>query len=159
LGGNVPPEELNRIESGKNYGWPYCYGNRQVDPVMPDPPDMTKEAFCATTEPPLLENQAHEAPIGFTFYTGTNFPAEYTGDAFVALHGSWNRFPPTGYKVVRLQFENGQPTAFQDFVTGFLIEDGKAHFGRPAGITVAPDGSLLFSDDINGVIYRVRHGI
>jgi glucose/arabinose dehydrogenase len=111
--------------------------------------------YCATTQPSVLENQAHEAPIGMVFYDGTAFPAEYSGNAFVALHGSWNRFPPTGYKVVRIRFDGGEPIAIEDFVTGFLIEDGAAEFGRPAGIAVAPDGSLLFTDDDNGMIYRV----
>jgi glucose/arabinose dehydrogenase len=157
-GGDLPPEELNAILEGNDYGWPYCYGNRQVDPVIQDPPAGTKEEYCAPTAPPVLVTQAHNAPIGLAFYTGTSFPPEYQGDAFVALHGSWNRLPPTGYKVTRVTFEAGAPTSFEDFVTGFLIEEGAAAFGRPAGIAVAPDGSLLFTDDMNGVIYRVSHG-
>jgi glucose/arabinose dehydrogenase len=154
-GDDLPPEELNRIQSGKNYGWPYCFADRQIDPVIDDPPGTTKEAYCAMTEPSVLENQAHGAPIGLVFYDAESFPEEYSGDAFIALHGSWNRLPATGYKVARVRFDAGEPVAFEDFVTGFLIEDGQAEFGRPAGITVAPDGSLLFSDDDNGVIYRV----
>lgn len=154
-GDDLPPEELNRIESGENYGWPYCFGERRVDPLIDDPPGTTKEDYCAMTAASVLETQAHGAPIGMVFYDGTSFPEEYRGNAFVALHGSWNRFPATGFKVVRVRFEDGEPAGFEDFVTGFLIEDGAAQFGRPAGITVAPDGALLFSDDDNGMIYRV----
>lgn len=154
-GNDLPPEELNSIEEGADYGWPYCYGNRQLDPVIQDPPTGTKAEHCAETATPVLVTQAHNAPIGLAFYTGTSFPPEYRNDAFVAMRGSWNRVPPTGYKVVRVSFEDGVPTGFEDFVTGFLIEDGAATFGRPAGLTVAPDGALLFTDDTNGIVYRV----
>jgi glucose/arabinose dehydrogenase len=154
-GSDLPPEELNRIASGEDYGWPYCFGDRRVDPVIDDPPGTTKEDYCSMTAPSVLENQAHGAPIGMVFYDALSFPEEYRGDAFIALHGSWNRFPATGYKVARIRFDAGEPVAFEDFVSGFLIEDGEAQFGRPAGIAVAPDGSLLFSDDDNGMIYRV----
>jgi glucose/arabinose dehydrogenase len=92
-----------------------------------------------------------------TFYTGTQFPDRYRDGAFVAMRGSWNRYPAVGYKIVFIRFEDGQPVGFEDFVTGFLIEDGHAHFGRLAGVAVAKDGSLLFSDDANGVVYRVSY--
>lgn len=154
-GDDLPPEELNLLEMGNNYGWPYCFGKQQVDPIIDDPPGTTKEAHCEDTTPSVHEYQAHGAPIGMVFYDGEGFPAEYTGDAFIALHGSWNRYPPTGYKVVRLGFEGGEPTEFEDFVTGFLSADGETQFGRPAGIVVAPDGALLFTDDDNGMVYRV----
>jgi len=157
-GDDLPPEELNAITQGSDYGWPYCYGDRRPDPVIEDPPDTTKAAYCAGTTGPTLSTQAHNAPIGMTFYSGVSFPVEYRDDAFIAMRGSWNRYPATGYKVVRLVFENGAPQRFEDFVTGFLIEGGTATFGRPAGITIAPDGALLFSDDTSGVIYRVTHG-
>ena len=154
-GDDLPPEELNAIALGADFGWPYCYGARTPDAVIDDPPGMTKSAYCAGTSAPTLSTQAHNAPIGMTFYAGTSFPEEYRDDAFIAMHGSWNRLPPTGYEVTRLVFEDGEPQRFEPFVTGFLIEGGRATFGRPAGITVAPDGSLLFSDDTSGVIYRV----
>jgi glucose/arabinose dehydrogenase len=156
-GDDLPPEELNRIEAGSDYGWPYCYGARVPDPVIQDPPNTSKAAYCATTTAPVLETQAHNAPIGLVFYTAANFPAEYRGNAFIALHGSWNRFPPTGYKVARVVFAGGEPQRFEDFVSGFLSNGGAQTFGRPAGIAQGPDGSLLFSDDANGVIYRVSH--
>jgi len=156
-GNDLPPEELNRIEAGNDYGWPYCFAKRQLDPVIDDPSETTKEAYCATTTPSVLEYQAHGAPIGMVFYDASSFPEQYQGDAFIAMHGSWNRFPPTGYAVVRVRFDSGTPVAFEDFVSGFLIEDGRAAFGRPAGIAVAPDGALLVSDDTNGMVYRISY--
>lgn len=154
-GNELPPEELNHIEQGGDYGWPYCYAKKAIDPIIADPPDTTKAAYCEATLSSVLENQAHEAPIGMVFYDGMAFPSEYQGSAFVAMHGSWNRNPATGYKIVRVVFEDGQPTNIEDFVTGFLNEEGTATFGRPAGVAVDGEGALLFSDDSNGVVYRV----
>lgn len=157
-GDDKPPEELNRIQRGANYGWPFCYGDRRPDVYLSaDPQGMTKEEYCARTIAPVLTYQAHSAPIGMVFYTATQFPQQYRNDAFVAMRGSWNRQPPSGYKIVRVRFQNGKPVGFEDFITGFLIEKGAAHFGRVAGLTVAPDGSLLISEDTNGVIYRVSY--
>jgi glucose/arabinose dehydrogenase len=156
-GDDLPPEELNAIVAGKDYGWPYCYGDRKLDPVIQDPPDTTKAAYCAGTEPPALLSQAHQAPIGLTFYTGATFPEHYLNGAFVAFHGSWNRKPATGYRVAFVAFADGEPQAIEDFVDGFLSQDGTATFGRPAGIAVAPDGALLFTDDTNGIVYRVQY--
>lgn len=156
-GDDIPPEELNLISSGVDYGWPYCYGNRQIDPVIQDPPNATKPEYCAKTAPAVLENQAHQAPIGWTFYTGSHFPPSYRTGAFVAFRGSWNRNPATGYRIAFVTFEGGKPVRIDDFVSGFLIENGKAQFGRLAGIAVSSDGSLLFTDDENGVIYRVTY--
>ena len=157
LGDDVPPEELNRLIQGKDYGWPRCYGAQRPDPTRDKPEGMTREEFCAKTEPAAVTFQAHSSPIGFLFYTGSQFPAEYRNNAFVAMHGSWNRNPPSGFKVMRVEFDNGKPTRVEDFLTGFAIEDGAAQFGRPAGLAVARDGALLISDDSNGVIYRVTH--
>ena len=156
-GDDLPPEELNRLVEGGDYGWPFCYGERQIDETRGDPEGTTKAAYCAKTQPTMLTYQAHSSPIGMVFYMGAQFPAEYRNDAFVAMRGSWNRNPPTGYKVVRIRFENGKPTRIEDFLTGFLIENGRAHFGRLAGIAGAGDGSLLVADDTNGVIYRVSY--
>lgn len=156
-GDDQPPEELNQLTAGSNYGWPYCYADRQVDPYLAgNPPGMTKAEFCAQTVGPVLTYQAHSAPIGMVFYTGDLFPEEYRNDAFVAMRGSWNRSEPVGYKVVHVDFdEAGQPVAINDFVTGWLLEEEVAHFGRLAGLLVLQDGSLLLSEDTNGVIYRI----
>ena len=156
-GDNVPVEELNRIVENGDYGWPFCYGQKEVDKLAPDPETGTKEEYCAKTIAPVLGYTAHSAPMGLVFYTGNQFPAEYRNDAFVAMRGSWNRKPPSGYKVVRVRFQNGQPTRFEDFITGFLIEGGQAQFARLCGLAVARDGSLLVGDDSNGVIYRVSY--
>ncbi len=157
-GDEQPPEELNNLVEGKNYGWPYCFGEQEVDAYLSyPPPGATPEQYCANTKAPALLYEAHSAPIAMDFYEGTQFPEEYQGDAFVAMRGSWNRAEPSGYKVVRVAFENGRPTSIDDFVTGWLVEGGTSHFGRVAGLAVAPDGALLISDDTNGVIYRVSH--
>jgi len=157
LGNDVPPEELNRISEGKDYGWPRCFGQQRIDPTRDQPEGMTREAFCAKTEPSALDFPAHSSPLGFVFYTGNQFPAEYRNDAFVALHGSWNRNPPSGFKVVHVKFENGKATRYEDFVTGFTLENGAAQFGRPTGLAIAKDGALLLTDDSNGVVYRISY--
>lgn len=156
-GNDVPPEELNLIEEGNDYGWPYCFGERQIDPIIQDPSMTSKQAYCAETAAPVLQYQAHEAPIAWAFYRDEQFPESYRGNAFVAFRGSWNRIPPTGYKIAHVVFENDRPARIEDFVTGFLVENGTAQFGRLSGVAVASDGSLLFTDDENGYIYRVSY--
>jgi glucose/arabinose dehydrogenase len=156
MGNDLPPEELNRIVEHGDYGWPFVFGNRRVNPAF-NRPNVDKEDYAKSTVPSVLAYQAHAAAIGLTFYTGTQFPADYRNDAFVAFHGSWNRSPAVGYGVARLHFQAGQPQHFEDFLSGFLVENGRAFFGRPAGLAMTRDGSLLVSDDANGVIYRVRY--
>jgi glucose/arabinose dehydrogenase len=160
-GNNWPPEEVNRIEEGRHYGWPFCGGDREVDWHVAQNPDgdQDRQSFCAKTEPPVLTYTAHAAPMQMVFYTGNQFPAEYRNDAFVTMRGSWNRNPPIGYEVVRVRFDQkGQPTAIEPFVGGWLIEDGRAHFGRLMGLAQAADGALLVGDDANGVVYRIAYG-
>jgi len=150
LGDDAPPERINIIKDGKYYGWPQCYLPGQKNPEYPS-------ADCSTVEAPAITFQAHSAPLGMNFYTGTTFPADYRGDAFVAFHGSWNRSVPTGDKVVRVQVANGKPVAIDDFVTGWQRPDG-SRWGRPVGIVMATDGALLVSDDMGGKIWRVTYG-
>lgn len=157
-GDDQPPEELNQITEGTDYGWPFCFGDRQPDPYLAqEPTGATKAEYCALTEPPAATYQAHAAPIGMVFYTADAFPEEYAGDAFVAMRGSWNRTEAVGYEVVRVSFEGGEPAGFETFLSGFLIEDGTAQFGRVAGLLVAQDGALLIAEDQGGVIYRVAY--
>jgi glucose/arabinose dehydrogenase len=160
LGDEVPPDELNLLEDGAHYGWPFCWGERRPDWLSSAvPPDGTpKEKFCAErTEAPALGLEAHSAGIDLVFYDGEQFPDEYRGDAFIAQRGSWNRKDPVGYKVVRVNFENGQPVGVEDFLADFLTADRQSHFGRLAGLAIDHEGALLVSDDTNGIIYRVSH--
>ncbi len=157
-GNDQPPEELNQIVQGADYGWPFCWGDRRPDVYLSaNPQGKTKEEYCAKTQPPVLTYTAHSAPLDFVFYTASQFPQEYRNDAFVTMRGSWNRKPPAGYKIVRIRYQNGKPAAFEDFITGFLNPQATAQFGRPVGLAVLPNGSLLFTDDTNGVIYRVSY--
>ena len=149
LGDDLPPEEINILSDGEHFGWPYCYGHR-----IPNPEYRDRANVCQTTVPPALEIQAHSAPLGMVFYTADQFPEEYRGDLFVALHGSWNRSERTGYKLVRVRVENGRPVSYEDFATGWLAA-GRVS-GRPVYPEVGPDGSLFLSDDGGGRIYRIR---
>lgn len=150
LGDDLPPDEIDIVRAGADYGWPYCYGDR-----LPEK-EYHRADFCRTTVPPAVALQAHSAPLGLVFYTGTMFPAGYRGDLFVALHGSWNRSVPTGYKVIRIPMKKGKPGKGQDFATGWLVH-GSA-WGRPVDPAVGPDGALYLSDDRAGVIYRITYG-
>jgi Raf kinase inhibitor-like YbhB/YbcL family protein len=155
LGDDLQPEELNRIERGSKYGWPYFWGNNQVNPQADPPGGLSKAEWQKTSVPMVLGYTAHAAPMQLSFYDGPQFPAEYRGDAFVSMHGSWNRKPSSGYEIVRIRFQGGTATSIEPFVTGFLGPQGES--GRPCGNAVAKDGSLLFTDDRNGVIYRVSY--
>jgi hypothetical protein len=120
---------------------------------------MTGEEWARLSTNPALTYTAHAAPMQMVFYTGDQFPAEYRGDAFVAMHGSWNRGTPSGYEVVRIRFKKGTPTKIEPFLTGFLTTAGgrPATYGRPVGLAVARDGALLVSDDAGGRIYRIAY--
>jgi glucose/arabinose dehydrogenase len=157
LGDDEQKEEVNQIAQGADYGWPYIYGEGKYNPGDRPKGDTTYKQYLQKTTLPALTYQAHSAPMAMAFYSGAMFPGEYKNDAFVAMRGSWNRSEPVGYKIVRMHFENGKPVRFDDFVTGFIVNNNKAHFGRLVGVTVHKDGSLLFSDDTNGVICRVSY--
>lgn len=157
LGDEVQPEELNRLEQGKQYGWPHVYGEGVIYPQSNPVGGITKEQWREQSQPMAIGYTAHAAPMQMKFYSGRSFPAEYAGDAFATMRGSWNRNPASGYEIVRIRFENGQPRSFEPFLTGFLTDGGKTHFARPVGLAIAKDGSLLMADDANGVIYRVAY--
>ncbi len=155
LGDNLQAEELNHIEKGKRYGWPYLYGDNQPNPHLDPPGGLKKSELAKISVPMALGYTAHAAPMQMSFYNASQFPSEYQGDAFVSMRGSWNRKPPSGYEVVRIHFENGQPVSIEPFVSGFVTPQGE--YGRLVGNAIAQDGSLLFTDDRNGVIYRVSY--
>lgn len=150
LGDDQPPETVNILAAGADFGWPRCHAGR-----IPDP-EFGGTSGCADVTPPAVEMQAHSAPLGLTFYTGEMFPPEYQGDLFVAFHGSWNRTEPTGYKVVRIPVEAGVPGPVQEFAWGWLNEDG-SRSGRPVDVLSGPDGALYVTDDQRGVIYRIAY--
>jgi glucose/arabinose dehydrogenase len=153
LGDNLPPDYATRVTEGAFYGWPWYYlGDHQDPRHKGERPDLAK----SVTTPDVLI-QAHSAPLGIAFYEADQFPAEYKGDAFVTLHGSWNRSALTGYKVVRLVMKDGKPTgAYEDFLLGFVGDD-KSVWGRPVGVAVTHDGALLVSDDGSDSIWRVSY--
>jgi glucose/arabinose dehydrogenase len=155
LGDDLVPDYATSVKDGGFYGWPYSYIGSHPDPEhVGKEPDLVKKAIV-----PDVLIPAHSAALGITFYTGTQFPQRYRNGAFVGLHGSWNRSKPTGYKVIFVPFTNGKPGAPEDFVTGWLIGDTPATtWGRPVGVTVARDGSLLVADDGGGKIWQVKYG-
>ena len=131
LGDDRPAEYVTRVEPGGFYGWPYCHWD--AGGLFPDP-DLGRAERCRTVARPTLLYQAHTAPLGLAFYTGTRFPPEYRGDLFVALHGSWNHSTPVGYKVIRVRLDGEAPRA-EDFATGW-VADGRA-WGRPVDLAVS----------------------
>lgn len=154
IGPNLVPDYLTRVEDGGFYGWPWYYIGANEDPAHAgERPDLRDKV----TTPDVLV-QAHSSIMDLVFYDASAFPAEYRGDAFAALHGSWNREKRTGYKVIRAIMEDGKPTgAYEDFMTGFVLDEDTV-WGRPVGIAVARDGALLVGDDANGTIFRITHG-
>ncbi len=157
LGDDKHDEELNRIEMGKRYGWPHVFADGGLHPQTTPPGGITHEQWREMSEPMVLGYTPHAAPMQMVFYQGQAFPADYRGDAFVAMRGSWNSKPAVGYEVARVRFENGQPRAVESFASGFLVDGGRAHIARPVGLAVTPDGALLLSDDSNGAIYRIAY--
>ncbi|OGM16693.1 hypothetical protein A2V61_03180 [Candidatus Woesebacteria bacterium RBG_19FT_COMBO_47_8] len=144
LGDNLPPDEINIIEDGKDYGWPYCYGDRLRDSnFMPG----QKTDYCLSTQSPLYQLPAHVAPLGVVF--------DKDGNLLVALHGSWNSTVPVGYKIVKLNLTKGKVVQVDDFVTGFITPAGKV-VGRPVDLIFNKEGELFVSDDYAGVIYLLR---
>lgn len=156
LGDDLPPDYLAHISQGDFFGWPYAYIGPHPDPDY----GAKRPDLVAKTKTPDILFQAHSAPLGLVFYEGAQFPADYKGDAFVALHGSWNSSKPTGYKVVRIRFKDGKPMGgYDNFLTGFRLDDTSPAqvWGRPVGLAVAKDGSLLVTDDAGKAIWRVSY--
>ena len=155
LGNDLPPDYISSVKPGSFYGWPWFYIGNHVDPHHKGKhPELADKVIV-----PDVLVQAHSATLNLCFYIGDQFPAEYKGDIFAAFHGSWNRTKRTGYKIVRVPFDHSTGKArgdYEDFVTGFVTPDGNV-WGRPVGITVAKDGSLFFSEDANGTIWRVSY--
>jgi len=156
LGDNLVPDYLTGLEQGEFYGWPYAY----LSPNLEDPRRAGENPNrVAQTETPDVLFQSHSAPLGLQFYDEQTFPEEYQNGAFVAFRGSWNRQEPTGYKLVFVPFdENGNPIGeYQDFLTGFLDVSEETTWGRPTGLQVLPDGSLLFTEEMNNRVYRIQY--
>jgi len=156
LGDDLVPDYATSLKDGGFYGWPYSYIGQHPDPRYVGAfPDLVKRAIV-----PDVLFPAHSAALGIAFYTGTQFPQRYRNGGFVALHGSWNRSTAAGYKVVFFPMTNGKPGPVEDFMTGFLLKDGSGgtpleRWGRPVGVTVARDGSLLVSDDGSNRIWKI----
>ena len=154
LGEDSPHDTLHRVaKTGAHFGYPFCHQGDTLDP------EFGKNRSCAEFTPPTLKLGAHIAPIGMRFYTGKMFPAEYQNNIFIAFRGSWNRTIKQGYNVTRVSFDEKGKPKMEPFLTGFL-QDEKADppmWGRPADVMVMRDGSLLVSDDHNGIIYRVSY--
>jgi glucose/arabinose dehydrogenase len=152
LGDDLVPDFITRVREGGFYGWPWFYIGANEDPHHRG---ERRERKDNVTIPDVLI-QAHSASLQLAFYTGSQFLADYRGDAFAAEHGSWNRAKRTGYKVIRVKLQDGVPTGeYQDFLTGFVIDDRRV-WGRPVGVAVARDGALLVSEDANGTIWIIR---
>ncbi|MDX1405209.1 MAG: sorbosone dehydrogenase family protein [Woeseiaceae bacterium] len=150
LGDDVPPGELNHVRrDGLHFGFPYCHGGDIQDPEFGDRGD------CADFEPPAQKLGPHVAPLGVLFYDGDMFPEEYRGQAFIAEHGSWNRSQKIGYRVSLVRMQGGRAVGYEVFADGWL--DNEQVSGRPVDLLVQPDGSMLLSDDLNGVIYRIAY--
>jgi glucose/arabinose dehydrogenase len=149
--GDTQTARLDPLEAQSALSRLYCYAGRKETASR-----AAADAGFAAEVPPT-DLPAGSAPAGIAFYTGSQFPIEYHGDAFVALHGSVGRSPAAGFKVVRVRFRAGKPARVEDFLTGFLMPDGTRQFGRPAGVAVAGDGALLVADDENGVLYRISY--
>jgi glucose/arabinose dehydrogenase len=151
IGNDLPPDYLTSVTEGGFYGWPYSYWGKNVDTrVKPQRPDLVAKALS-----PDYGLGPHTASLSIVFYRGAAFPAQYRGGAFIGQHGSWNRKPLNGYRVVYVPFAGGRPqTPAQMFLTGFLDKDEKIQ-GRPVGVAVDRRGALLVADDVGGIVWRV----
>jgi len=158
IGDDIPPDEVNIIQQGNNYGWPYCFGNKVYDADFNEGDVATA---CSNTVASHIDLKAHSAALGLAFIPEEGWPEEMRSDLLIAYHGSWNRSEPTGYKVVRIDLEQTQDRKAQseaiDFLTGFLKDskDTDDAIGRPVGVLAEPGGIVYISDDRAGAIYRI----
>jgi glucose/arabinose dehydrogenase len=152
LGDDLVPDYLTSVKEGGFYGWPYAYYGPHPDPRLNgERPDLVQKTIV-----PDVDLGSHTASLGLAFYTKKTFPKKYQGGAFIGQHGSWNRSSFVGYKVVFVPFDNGKPGKPEDFLTGFIADESKNEvYGRPVGVIVLDDGSLLVADDDAGTIWRV----
>ncbi|WP_080239791.1 PQQ-dependent sugar dehydrogenase [Spirosoma rigui] len=151
LGDDLVPDYLTSVKEGAFYGWPYSYFGQNEDPRRKgERPDLVKKAVM-----PDVPMGSHTASLGLAFYDGTAFPEKYRNGAFIGQHGSWNRSEFSGYKVMFVPFNEGKPGKPEDFLTGFVAGKDKDVYGRPVGVAVLPDGSLLVADDAAGRIWRI----
>jgi glucose/arabinose dehydrogenase len=152
MGDNVPEDELNVApQKGMHFGYPFCHQGTVLDP------EFGRGKNCSDYTPPVQTMGPHVAALGLRFYTGSQFPAEYRNQLFIANHGSWNRTVPIGYRVMLLKLDaNNKPSEYIPFATGWLQDNGNV-VGRPVDVQVAPDGALLVSDDKSGAIYRISY--
>ena len=148
LGDDLPSDELNHAP-GMHFGYPYCHQGDTPDP------EFGRRRSCQEFSPPAVKLGPHVAALGMRFYTGTQFPAEYRNNIFIAEHGSWNRSRKIGYRVARVVVEGGRVVKHEAFAEGWL--QGESAWGRPVDVEVMPDGSLLVSDDRAGAIYRITY--
>ncbi|ELR73410.1 L-sorbosone dehydrogenase [Fulvivirga imtechensis AK7] len=154
LGDELVPDYLTHVKEGAFYGWPYVYLGQHDEPRVKEKPPIVENTVVPDL--PLL---SHTASLGLVFYDSEGFPEKYHGGAFIAQHGSWNRSTLSGYKVIFVPFDGGKPVQkSEDFLTGFIDNLNKEKvYGRPVGVTVLPDGNLLVTDDVTGIIWRVSH--
>lgn len=152
LGDDLPPDTLNIVSEGDDFGWPRCHAGDLVDP------EYGGGRGCEGVTLPAVKFPAHSAPLGIAFAAGSSFPAQYVEDAFVAFHGSWNRSLATGFKVVRVRVQDGKPTGeVEDFVTGFVDASSGRVLGRPVGIAFGKNGTMYVSDDKGGFVYSIAY--
>ncbi|MFB6181468.1 MAG: sorbosone dehydrogenase family protein [Candidatus Magasanikbacteria bacterium] len=153
LGDNLPPDEINIVKKGKDYGWPVCYGDNTYDTKFDGRPN--EENPCEDKEPSYINLQAHVAPLGFDFVPEEGWPEKYWYDMLVAYHGSWNRSTPVGYKIKRIKLNaQGNFEGREDFISGWLAEDNSS-YGRPVDVEALPGGMMYITDDKAGVVYKV----
>jgi glucose/arabinose dehydrogenase len=150
LGENTPPDELNRLATeGQHFGFPYCHGSGLRDP------EFGLRIDCAQFSDPVQDLGPHVAALGMRFYTGSQFPPEYRERIFIAERGSTNRAEPIGYRITEVALEGNRAVSYRPFASGW--RQGRAAWGRPVDVEVAPDGALLVSDDVRGAVYRIRY--